>query len=421
MKERVAVIGGGISGLFSALYLAQAGFDTHLYERKLIAAETSDNFHGMIHSGARYAVNDPVSAKECISENRKIHDMAGNFLDNTGGYFLGITDQEAEFGDRLLKGCSASGIPAMEVEPEKVLKIEPYVNPRLKRAISVPDMVVHAFEFAVAVSAEAKMLGASFHFGAEVKSVNFSSGSTKGITISRNGEVTREHFDAVVNATGPFSSNLLRRSGLDGAEMMPSVGSMLVYEGRFNNSVLNRMRMPSDGDIIVPYGSASVLGTIATVVEDADQYSIEEEDVEMMKEEGSVMIPALSKARVRFMYSSVRPLMAEEGKDSRSASRSFQIVHLKESGAEGLFSITGGKYTTGRLIGQEAAEMVSHYFGSHHSHEDPDLNSTFQRFQSAGLVRNTDVLEIALSRIGTMDQERIAPAIAATIAASVGD
>ena len=421
MKERVAVIGGGISGLFSALYLAQAGFDTHLYERKTIAAETSDNFHGMIHSGARYAVNDQVSARECISENRKLHSIAASFLDNTGGYFLGFTDREAEFGDLLLKGCAAAGIPAREEDTEMVIRAEPHLNHALKRAVSVPDKVVHAFEFAAAVSAEAKMLGAKFHFRTDVVTVDLKSGTITGITESRNGNVEKESFDAVVNATGPFASGLMARSGMTGSEMMPSVGSMLVYEGRYNNAVLNRMRMPSDGDIVVPYGGSSVLGTIATVVEDPENYKIEEEDINMMRDEGSVMIPTLSDARIRYMYSSVRPLMAEEGKDSRSASRSFQVVHMKDSGAEGLFTLTGGKYTTGRLIGEEAARAVSRHFGTEFNPADPDLDTAFQRFQVAGLVRDRDILDIALARMGSMDRDRIMPAIAAAIAASVGD
>ncbi len=421
MKERVAVIGGGISGLFSALYLAQAGFETHLYERKTIAAETSSNFHGMIHSGARYAVNDQVSAKECISENRKINSMASSFLDNTGGYFLAFTPDEAEFGDRLLKGCAEAGIPAREENTEMVIRAEPHLNHAIRRAISVPDKVVHAFEFAVAVAAEARMLGARFHFRTDVNTVDIHAGAISGITASRNGNVERETFHAVVNATGPFSSALMQRSGLAGSGMMPSVGSMLVYEGRYNNAVLNRMRMPSDGDIIVPYGGSSVLGTIATVVEDAENYTIDDEDINIMREEGSVMLPMLSEAKVRYMYSSVRPLMAEEGKDSRTASRSYQIAHMEDSGAQGLFTISGGKYTTGRLVGEEVARAVSRYFGTDFSPVDPDLDTAFQRFQAAGMVRDRDILDIAQERVGSMDRDRIMPAIAAAIAASLGD
>ena len=41
MSRRVAVIGGGIVGLSSALYLRRAGAEVTLYDRALPAQETS--------------------------------------------------------------------------------------------------------------------------------------------------------------------------------------------------------------------------------------------------------------------------------------------------------------------------------------------------------------------------------------------
>lgn len=419
MKEKIAVIGGGITGIFSTLYLAQSGFEVSLYEKKSIVSETSDNFHGMIHSGARYAVNDPISAKECIQENRELSKIADSFIEDTGGYFLGFTDYEMEFGDRLIEGCRSAGIPAKELDVSEVLQAEPHVSSDLKRAIHVPDKVVHAFEFAIAAAADAKLSGANFHFNSTVDSLVFDGGSLSGINVIKNGKRRREKFDLAVNATGPFSIPLMERSGIPVPRMMPSVGSMVVYSGRFTNSVLNRMRMPSDGDIVVPYGSSSVLGTIATVVEDAENFQIEDEDIDSMKEEGARMIPALSRTPVRRLYSSVRPLMADESHDARTASRSYDILDYGTEGYHGLVSITGGKYTTGRLIGEMVARKIGEIYGSRISLKPPDLDTAFERYYRSGMLKDQRSYEMAMTRQGTMDHDIIIPAIAVSVAASL--
>ncbi len=421
MSERIAVIGGGITGLFSAMYLAQAGFETSLFEKGELVSETSDRFHGMIHSGARYAVNDQVSAKECISENRILSKIASSFLDNSDGYFLAMTDQEAEFGDRLASGCRAAGIPCTEEDVGEFLSMEPHVSRDLKRVMKVPDRVVHAFDFAAAVAAEARMQGAAIATNTEVTRIIASENAVTGLELAASSAKSRENFDLVVNAAGPFTWNLLRESNIPSPEIMPSLGSMLVYDGRVTNSVLNRMRMPSDGDIIVPYGSSSILGTIATVVEDASNYTVDQEDIDSMQEEGNRMVPLLGKMPLKRVYSSVRPLVSDGSGDPRSASRSFDIFDHSRDGYSGLLTVTGGKYTTGRIIGQETARKVCEIFGTNFNPRNPELDTSFQRFRDSGMMLNRDIYDMAKSRSGTLDAERLIPGMALAVMASVGN
>jgi len=420
MAERIAVIGGGITGLFSAMYLAQAGFETILFERGELASETSDKFHGMIHSGARYAVNDPVSARECISENRILSRIASSFIDTSGGYFLAMSDQEAEFGDRLASGCSAAGIPCTEEDVKEFLFLEPHVSRDLRRVMKVPDKVVHAFDLAAAVAAETIMLGGSIATYTEVTRINASENTVTGLELSGKGRRRKENFDLVVNAAGPFTWNLLQESKIPSPEIMPSLGSMLVYDGRVTNSVLNRMRMPSDGDIIVPYGSSSILGTIATVVEDASNYTVDQEEIDSMQEEGNRMVPMLGKMPLKRVYSSVRPLVSDGSGDPRSASRSFEIFDHSGEGFSGLLTITGGKYTTGRIIGQETARKVCEIFGSKFNPRYPELDTSFQRFRDSGMMTHKDIYDMVQSRSGTMDAERLIPGLALAVMASIG-
>ncbi|HEX6778157.1 MAG TPA: FAD-dependent oxidoreductase, partial [Ktedonobacterales bacterium] len=53
------IVGGGISGLMTALRLATCGFRIGLVEKGEIGSEASISNHGMIHSGALYSEFHP--------------------------------------------------------------------------------------------------------------------------------------------------------------------------------------------------------------------------------------------------------------------------------------------------------------------------------------------------------------------------
>ena len=69
LRAEVLVIGGGATGAGVAWDAALRGFDVVLVERGDLAEGTSGRFHGLLHSGGRYVVKDPVAAEECVVEN----------------------------------------------------------------------------------------------------------------------------------------------------------------------------------------------------------------------------------------------------------------------------------------------------------------------------------------------------------------
>ena len=70
MKEYdVIIVGGGITGAGTARDCAMRGLSTLLVERFDFTSGATGRNHGLLHSGARYAVTDQESAHECIREN----------------------------------------------------------------------------------------------------------------------------------------------------------------------------------------------------------------------------------------------------------------------------------------------------------------------------------------------------------------
>src|SRR5262245_57448082 len=99
----VVVIGGGATGLGVARDAALRGFKVVVVERDRLGGGTSGRFHGLVHSGARYAVDDPVGAQECCEENRILRRIAPSAVRQTGGLFLAMNDDEALFADKMLR------------------------------------------------------------------------------------------------------------------------------------------------------------------------------------------------------------------------------------------------------------------------------------------------------------------------------
>jgi glycerol-3-phosphate dehydrogenase len=88
VETQVVVVGGGATGTAVLRDLALRGIDAVLVERADLGTGTSGRWHGLLHSGGRYAVKDPVSATECIEENMTLRRIAPHCIEDTGGLFV---------------------------------------------------------------------------------------------------------------------------------------------------------------------------------------------------------------------------------------------------------------------------------------------------------------------------------------------
>ena len=86
----VIIIGGGITGAGTARDCAMRGLKVLLIERNDIATGATGRNHGLLHSGARYAVTDRESAAECIRENLILKRIARNCVEDTSGLFISL-------------------------------------------------------------------------------------------------------------------------------------------------------------------------------------------------------------------------------------------------------------------------------------------------------------------------------------------
>ena len=362
----VLIVGGGGTGGALAHDLVLRGLKVTLVERGELTSGTTGRHHGLLHSGARYAVNDRESAVECIEENTILRRIAPGSFEENDGLFVAITDEDMEFLPAFLEGCRASGIRAQQLAPDDALRGEPLLNPNLRAAVRVPDATMDAMRMPMRFFASARAGGATVLNHIEVTSLLTAGGAVGGVAFrdhvcGRDGQI---RADLVVNATGPWSEEVATMAGAD-VPIRPSPGVMVALRGRLCNMVVNRLHRSGDGDIVVPQRALTVVGTSSWVVTDPDDLGVPRDHVARMRDEGAQLIPAVRDAPMRAAWSAARPLIGSRDADDsgRELSRTFETIDHVRDGVEGFVTITGGKATTLRGMAEHCANVVCRKLG----------------------------------------------------------
>jgi glycerol-3-phosphate dehydrogenase len=363
----VLIVGGGGTGGALAHDLALRGVRVTLVERGEFTSGTTGRHHGLLHSGARYAVNDEESAVECIEENMLLRRIAPGSFEENDGLFVGVTDEDMAYLPSFLEGCERTGIPTQVLQPDEALRLEPLLNPALRVAVRVPDATMDAMRMPLRFFATAKASGADLLNWVDVIDLDLAGGIVSGARVRDlvTGRETRIGADLVVNATGPWSEQVARMAGVD-VPIRPSPGVMLAVRGRLCNMVINRLHASGDGDIVVPQRALSVVGTSSWVVEDPDDLGVPADHVQRMVEEGSLLVPAVREAEFRSAWSAARPLIGsrDDADSGRELSRTFKTIdHAVDDGVQGFVTITGGKGTTLRGMAEVCADVVCRKLG----------------------------------------------------------
>ncbi len=364
----VIIIGGGATGAGVARDCALRGIRALLIERHDIATGATGRNHGLLHSGARYAVNDRESAEECIKENMILRRIASHCVEDTGGLFITLPEDSLEFQAKFIESCLAAGISAEAIDPKLALALEPSVNPTLIGAVKVPDGSVDPFRLTAANIMDARLHGAKVLTYTQVDDLIIESGRVVGVKVTDtiSGEKREYRATITVNACGIWGRDLAAKAGVT-INMLPAKGALLVFGHRVNNVVINRCRKPADADILVPGDSITVIGTTSSKVpfDQCDNMYVTADEVELLLREGSMLAPALNHTRILRAYAGVRPLVASDDDPSgRSVSRGIVVLdHATRDGVEGFVTITGGKLMTYRLMAEWTVDLICKKLG----------------------------------------------------------
>ncbi len=366
IKTEVLIIGGGATGAGISRDLALRGISSVLVEKGDLASGASGRNHGLLHSGGRYVVSDPEAAKECISENKILRKVAPHCLEETDGLFVSLPEDDLQFRDRFLRACEEAGIPNTLCSRDETLAWEPELHPDLLSAVKVPDGAIDPFKLTLENAKDAESHGAKFFLHTEVTSLRIEGNKIRGIEAKdlATGEELSMEASFFINAAGAWANQVLKLAGLR-IGMALSKGSLLITNRRLTHRVINHCRHPSDGDIVVPNETVSILGTTSVRLKEIENFEVTPHEVSLLVHETSKMIPAIQEARFIRAYAGIRPLFQSEEKgDDRAISRGFALIdHGKRDGLKNLITITGGKLMTYRLMSEKTSDLICEKVG----------------------------------------------------------
>ena len=367
ISTEVLVIGGGATGLGCLRDLAMRGMRAVLVEKGDLTHGTTGRYHGLLHSGGRYVTKDPQSATECAHENAILRRIMPHCLEDTSGFFVITPWDDPSYGDIFAANCRKTEVPVHEIPVAEMLRREPALNPRISRVFEVPDGSADSFLAAHTNALSARTYGAQIFTYHRVVDLIRTGDHVVAAVVEDLRTSERKYIDCgfILNAAGAWAGQIAALAGVK-VTVVPGKGTMVAMSHRMVNTVINRCKLPADGDIIVPIHTVAVIGTTNIHVPDPDVYGIEPHEVQLMLEEGEKLVPGFTQHRALRAWAGVRPLYKDQDvANDRDISRTYKLLdHQQRDGVDGMISMVGGKWTTYRLMAKDAVDEIAHRLGN---------------------------------------------------------
>jgi glycerol-3-phosphate dehydrogenase len=365
----ICIIGGGATGLGTALDAASRGFKTVLFEQYDFAKGTSSRSTKLVHGGVRYLQQGNIKlVMEALRERGLLMKNAPHLVHNQKFVVPNYKWWEKPFYGIGLKiydkmaGKLGLG-PSQFLSREETLKLAPTLDPEdLKGGVLYHDGQFDDARLAISIAQTAAqhngILLNYFPVTGFLKMNNKVCGvSVKDFFTGKDYEVKSK---VVINATGVFSDSIMKMDDGNHENIIsPSQGIHLVVDKEFlPGDTAIMIPRTDDGRVLfaVPWHDKIVLGTTDTPVDDilAEPIPMQEEIEFILKHIGRYLSKDPQLTDVRSMFAGLRPLIKGKSKKTAALSRDHIIV-LSESG---LISIAGGKWTTYRKMAEDAVDYA---------------------------------------------------------------
>lgn len=366
----ILVIGGGATGLGAAVDAAARGYRVALVEQHDFAKSTSSRATKLMHGGVRYLeqgnltlVLDALRERGRALRNAPhlVHDLT--FVIPTYRAW-----QAAYYG----LGLRMYGLMAgrFGIAPSKNLGRRAALGqvPTLRREGLLGGVLYHDGQFddarlALALAQTAVDHGAAVLNYIRVKSLLKRDGKVRGAVVrdAESGDEFTVRARVVINATGVFTDDVRHLDDPTSPRMViPSQGAHIVVDRAFlpGDSAL-MVPKTDDGRVMfaIPWHDRVVIGTTDVEVQQAElEPRTKPEEIEfLLSHARKYLDPAPTRADIRSTFAGLRPLVKQGGGLRTSA---LSRDHVIEVSAAGLVTITGGKWTTYRKMGEDVVDRA---------------------------------------------------------------
>lgn len=364
----VIVIGGGATGLGTALDAATRGLKTILLEQSDFAKATSSRSTKLVHGGVRYLQQgDILLVREALRERGRMLKNAPHLVVDMSFiigqyrwwerafYTVGLT-----FYD-LLAGSLSFG-RSLPLSKNQVLEQLPDLKKdNLRGGVLYHDGQFDDARMAITLALSAQDAGATcLNYVKVDELLKDMRGKIDGVraTDQINGEKFDVRGKVVINATGVFVDEIMTLDAPEASKKVrPSQGVHLVVDAKFLGGK-SALMIPktTDGRVLfgVPWHGKVILGTTDTPLNQSslEPRALEEEVDFILSQAGQYLENKPQRKDVLCVFAGLRPLAApniSDSKKTKEISRSHKI-YISPSG---LISITGGKWTTYRAMAED--------------------------------------------------------------------
>ena len=361
---RIIVIGGGASGCGVARDLVLRGYQTTLIEFGDLGSGTSSRFHGMLQSGARYAVSDTSYAAECFRERETISKIVPEAVELIGGLFISLPNDPEDYPEKFSKCCEIAKIPYREIKIDEVLNKEKELNKNVLRAFQVPDAIIHSWKLVNLLAKDIKAKGGEVLTNHQVVSIKQHNNLVKSVeVIEKNGVKKTLECDGIINASGPWSGKIAKLVDQE-VELQLTKGSVMVFSHRLVSQAINRCRIPSSNDIMCPSGTVSLWGTTSEIVNDPNTTKIRPEEIQELLTGAEELFPNVKNYRSFRAWAGVRPLVKPKNFDKNMPlPRSHSVIDHQENGLRNFLTVCGGSLTTHRSMAEDVVNKLGNKLG----------------------------------------------------------
>lgn len=376
----VIIIGGGATGAALALDAAARGYSTALLEARDFGSGTSTRSTKLIHGGVRYleqlrlglvfeALHERArlrrNAPHLVHERRFVVPVTGRV--QALRYWLGLKLYD------LLAGRGGFSRSRWRGPAQLARELPGLALAGLRGGVEYADGQFDDARLLISLLRSAAARGAVAVNHCPVDGIEHGAdGRVAGVrcTDAETGEAFRVPGRVVINAAGPFSDAVAALAGDAAAPgIVPSQGAHIVLDAGFLPGT-TALLMPDtpDGRIMfaIPWHGHVLVGTTDVPLTDisAEPRATAEEIELMLAVAGRHLARRPARADVRAHFAGIRPLAAPAGSHERTAAVSRE--HRIHVSAQGLVSITGGKWTTCRRMAEDCLDAAERAAGLAH-------------------------------------------------------
>jgi glycerol-3-phosphate dehydrogenase len=378
----VLVIGGGVTGAGAALDAASRGLTVGIVEARDWASGTSSRSSKLIHGGLRYLeqLAFPL-VHEALQERARLVTTIAPHLVRPLPFLLPLTApvwQRAYYGagvalyDALGAAFGADrGIPAhRHLSHARTLAAFPGLRPdAVTGSIRYWDAQVDDARHTLAVVRTAAGYGARVLSSARVVGLlrhgDGASAPVVGVRVAdlTDGSTFPVRARSVIAATGVWSDDIGAMLGAEAPSLKVRASKgvhLVVPRDAVDGNALSPsgliLRTPTSVLFVIPWGEHWIIGTTDTPwhLDRAHPAASSADIAYILAQVNRVLVRPVRADAIVGVYAGLRPLLAGEADQTSRLSREHAVM----TPVPGLVLVAGGKYTTYRVMAEDAVDAA---------------------------------------------------------------